>query len=74
MCECVCLSRALTGEEVSYLFDEVAELLVALLHSLFALVGLEQDLLSVHFGLVCANFGLPHLNEINSIIRSRSLA
>lgn len=57
----------LTGEQVSYLFDEVAELLVALLHSLFAPVGFYQHLHSVHFGLVGAVVGFPNLNRTNKI-------
>lgn len=66
------LCGVLTGEEVSYLFDEVAELLVALLHPHFALVGFGQHLQRVRLGLVCADIGLPHLtaNKISDLLAS----
>lgn len=62
----------LTGEQVSYIFDEVAELLVALLHPLFAAVGFDQHLHSVRLGLVSAVVGLPHLttNKITDVLTS----
>lgn len=56
-CGCV----ALTGEQVSDLFDEVAQLLIALLHSLSAVVGFDQHLQRVSLGLICPVVGLPHL-------------
>ena len=63
----------LTVEEVSYLFDEVAELLVTLLHPLSALVGFDQHLLSVHLGLVCTDTGFPHLNTSRIIALPASI-
>lgn len=57
----VCVCGELTGQQVSDLLDEVAQLVVALLHPLFALVGFDQHLHSVHLGRVCTVVGLPHL-------------
>ena len=51
-----------TGEEVSDLLDEGAQLLVAAVHALLGLVGLLQDVLSAQFGLVCFQLGLRHLD------------
>ena len=56
-----CIPCVLTGEQVSYVLDEFAQLLVALLHSLFALVGFDQNLQSVHLRLVGSVVGFPHL-------------
>lgn len=42
--------------------DEVAELLVALLHSLFAAVGFDQHLQSIGLRLFCPNVGFPNLS------------
>lgn len=57
----VSVCGVLTGQQVSYLLDEVAQLVVALLHPLFAPVGFDQHLHSVHLGRVCTVVGLPHL-------------
>lgn len=54
----------LTHEKISNLPDEVAELLVALLHCLFALVGFDQHLQSVRFGFVCSDVRFPHLSRV----------
>ena len=51
-----------TGEEVSDLLDEGAQLLVAAVHALLGLVGLLQDVLSTQLGLVCLQLGLRHLD------------
>lgn len=55
--------KKLTGEQVSYLFDEVTELCIVLLYSLFAAVGLYQQLHGVRLGLICTLLGLPHLDH-----------
>ena len=51
-----------TGEEVSDLLDEGAQLFVAPVHPLLGLVGLLQDILSAQLGLVCLQLGLRHLD------------
>lgn len=51
-----------TGEEVSDLFDEPAQLLVAVIHTLLGLIGLLQHLLSIQLGFICFYFCFRHLN------------
>lgn len=52
-----------TCEEVSDLSDEIPEFLIALVHSLFGLVGLQQDILSTQLSLVCLQLGLRNLDQ-----------
>lgn len=63
------VQEKLTHEKISNLPDEVAELLVALLHSLFALVGFDQHLQSVRFGFVCSDVRFPHLSRVSTQVQ-----
>lgn len=63
---------ALTHQKVSYFLDEVAELLVALLHSLFAAIGFDQHVQSIRLDLVRPDICFPNLytNKISDVCSS----